>query len=277
MPSENSVASHYTHGGLLAAIRDGVAKLGKNIADVTIDDLAPVDEFHIGGRVATQSFLDQLDIDASHHILDVGCGLGGGSRFAAHAYGCHVTGVDITPEYVETGNELCNWVGLNDRITLEVANATALPHPDKEFDRAFMLHVGMNIANKALLASELHRVLRPGSKIGIYDVMRVSDGNLTFPVPWATEADGSSLSAVTEYKSALERSGFSIISERNRRDFALDFFAQLQAGMVNADGPPPLGLHILMGATAPVKVTNMIENISRNVIAPVEIIAVKKE
>ena len=277
MSDENLVARHYTHGGLVSAIRDGVAKLGKNIADVTIDDLGPVDEFHIGGRIATQSFLDQLDIDASHQILDVGCGIGGGSRFAAHAYGCRVTGVDLTREYVDTGNELCDWVGLNDRITLEVANATALPLPDEEFDRAFMLHVGMNIANKELLASELHRVLRPGSKIGIYDVMRVGDGDLTFPVPWAIEADGSSLSTATEYKTALERSGFNIISERNRRDFALEFFAQLQAKMINADAPPPLGLHILMGATAPVKVKNMIENISRNIIAPIEIVAEKTE
>ena len=77
--------------------------------------------------------------------------------------------------------------------------------------------------------------------------MRVSDGNLTFPVPWATDDDGSSLSTVTEYKTALERSGFNLISERNRRDFAVVFFAQIQAGMVNADGPPPLGIHILMG------------------------------
>ena len=183
MPDENLVASHYTNVGLIGAIRDGVARLGNNIADVTIDDLGPVDEFHIGGRVATQNFLDQLDIDTGHHVLDVGCGLGGGSRFAAHAYGCRVTGVDLTREYVETGNELCDWIGLSDRIDLEVANATALPLPDEEFDRAFMLHVGMNIANKELLAAELHRVLRPGSRFGIYDVMQVNDGNLTFPVP----------------------------------------------------------------------------------------------
>ena len=275
MPDENLVASHYTHGGLIGAIRDGVAKLGKKLADVTIDDLGPVDEFHIGGRVATQNFLDQLDIDTGHHVLDVGCGLGGGSRFAAHAYGCRVTGVDLTREYVETGNELCDWIGLSERINLEVANATALPLPDEEFDRAFMLHVGMNIANKELLAAELHRVLRPGSRFGIYDVMRVSDGNLTFPVPWAMEADGSSLATVTEYKTALERAGFNILSVRNRREFALDFFARLQARMVNADGPPPLGLHILMGSTAPMKMKNMIENISRNIIAPVEIVAEK--
>lgn len=275
MPDDQLVANHYTHGRLLKAIGDGVAKLGKTTASVDIDDLGPVDEFHIGGRVATQNFLDQLDIGPGHHVLDVGCGLGGGSRFAAHAYGCRVTGVDLTREYVETGNALCSWVGLSDKITLQVGNATALPYPDETFDRAYMLHVGMNIADKELLMSELHRVVRPGAKIGIYDVMRVNDGELTFPVPWAAEPEGSSLASVATYKAALERAGFKVVAERNRRDFALEFFAKLQAKVASADGPPPLGLHILMGSTAPVKVKNMIENISRNVIAPVEIVAEK--
>jgi ubiquinone/menaquinone biosynthesis C-methylase UbiE len=275
MPDDRLVANHYTHGELLKAIGDGIAKMGKSTASVDIDDLGPVDEFHIGSRVATRSFLDQLDIDAGHHVLDVGCGLGGGSRFAAHAYGCRVTGVDLTPEYVETGNVLCSWVGLSDRITLQVGNATALPHPDETFDRAFMLHVGMNIADKDRLMSELHRVVRPGARIGIYDVMRVNDGDLTFPVPWAASAEGSSVASVPAYKAALERAGFRITAERNRRDFALEFFAQLQAKAAGAGGPPALGLHILMGSTAPLKVRNMIENISRKLIAPVELVAEK--
>lgn len=275
MADEQLVANHYAQGGLLEAIGEGVAKLGKSIATVNIDDLGPVDEFHIGGRVATQSFLEQLDIGPSHHVLDVGCGLGGSSRFAAHAYGCRVTGVDLTREYVETGNVLCAWVGLGDKITLQVGNATALPHPDEAFDRAYMLHVGMNIADKNLLISELYRVVRPGAKVGIYDVMRVDEGDLTFPVPWAAGPEGSALASVATYKAALRRSGFNIIAERNRRDFALEFFAKLQARVASSDGPPPLGLHILMGSTAPMKVKNMIENISRNLIAPVEIVAEK--
>lgn len=276
MPDVQLVASHYTHGGLLKAIGDGVAKLGKTSASVGIDDLAPVDEFHIGGRVATRGFLDQLGIAASHHVLDVGCGLGGSGRFAAHTYGCRVTGVDLTQEYVETGNALCAWVGLANKVTLQVGNATALSHPDATFDRAYMLHVGMNIADKARLMSELYRVVRPGAKIGIYDVMRVNDGELTFPVPWASGPEVSALASVASYQAALERAGFQLVAQRNRRDFALEFFAQLQAKAASASGPPPLGLHLLMGSTAPLKVKNMIDNISRDLIAPVEMVAEKR-
>jgi ubiquinone/menaquinone biosynthesis C-methylase UbiE len=275
MPESTLVAKHYTHGSLVDAISRGIQAIGKTADTVDIDDLGPVDEFHIGGRIATASFLDQLDIDPGHHVLDVGCGLGGASRFAANKYGCRVTGVDLTQEYVDTGNVICQWLGLDEKINLESEDATQLPHPDETFERAYMLHVGMNIAEKQSLANELYRVIRSGGRLGIYDVMRVGDGELTFPVPWASEPRGSSVDPIEIYKSALKAAGFNILAERNRRDFALEFFAQLKSKAARADGPPPLGLHLLMGSTAAAKIGNMIENISRNVVAPVEIVAEK--
>ncbi len=276
MPDARTVAQHYGHGELVDAIRRGIERLGKSVADVQIDDLAPVDEFHVGGRIATEAFLDQLGIDESHHVLDVGCGLGGGSRFAAHRYGCRVTGVDLTPEYVSAGKLLCEWVTLDARIQLQVEDATALPQRADTFDRAYMMHVGMNVADKPSLAAELYRVVKPGGRVGIYDIMKSSDGELTFPVPWAMRPDGSSVSSPATYKAALEEAGFHLVAERDRREFALEFFADLQAKVAHASGPPPLGLHILMGETASVKVKNMIENISRGLLAPVELVAEKR-
>ena len=71
------------------------------------------------------------------------------------------------------------------------------------------------------------------------------------------------------------KAGFTIIAERNRRDFALAFFADLRAKTAAAGGPPPLGLHVLMGKTTPEKAQNMIDNISNDRIAPVEVIGRK--
>lgn len=271
----NLVANHYTRGDLLSAIRAGVEKLGKTPETVTIEDLAPVDEFHIGGRMATRSFLDQIGIRPEDHVLDVGCGIGGASRFAARTYGCQVTGIDLTEEYVETGNTLCSWLGLENRVKLSQGNALAMSLPDATVDKAFMLHVGMNIPDKASLAMEVWRVLRPGGVFGIYDIMEVGGDQLKYPVPWATVAKASSLASPANYKHSLMAAGFQIVSERDRREFALDFFERLKANSAVADGPPPLGLHILMGKEAPTKVKNMIENVSRNRVAPIELIARK--
>ena len=109
------------------------------------------------------------------------------------------------------------------------------------FDGAYMLHVGMNIENKEQLVAEVAHVLRPGAVFGIYDVMQTNSGEITFPAPWATTAELSFLAEPQRYKDALLTAGFQIIAERNRRDFALTFFANSRARTVAAAyGPPPL-------------------------------------
>jgi SAM-dependent methyltransferase len=276
MPELSDVSKHYAHGDLTEAIRSGLALQAKSTDAVTIDDLAPVDEFHIGGRRASEDFLDQLAFGTRTKVLDVGCGLGGAARFVANRYGSQVTGIDLTAEYVETGNTLCKWVGLDQRISLHEGSALAMPFTERSFDGAYMLHVGMNIEDKEKLAGEVARVLRPGSVFGIYDVMRTGPGGLAFPVPWAATAGLSAVADSDRYKGALEKAGFDILAERNRRDFALAFFADLRAKTAAAGGPPPLGLHVLMGKNTPEKVQNMIDNISTGRIAPVELIARKR-
>ncbi len=275
MSGETAVADHYTHGALLAAIRSGVEALGKTPETVTVDDLAPIDEFHIGGRKASEHFLGQLSLSAETQVLDVGCGLGGGARFAASRFGCRVTGIDLTAEFVETGQALCTWVGLENRVELRQGSALDLPFEPARFDAAYMMHVGMNIADKARLIAEVARVLKPGGTFGIYDIMRSGEGELTFPVPWAEAAATSAVEPPETYKEALAAAGFAVAAEENRRDFALAVFAETAAKMAAAGGPPPLGIHLLMGATRAEKVKNMVENVSAGRIAPIELIAKK--
>lgn len=274
MPELEAVENHYSHGKLVEAIRAGVGQLGKTPDSVSVDDLAPVDEFHIGGRTATEGFLDQLDLSPDDHVLDIGCGLGGASRFAAQRYGCRVTGIDLTDDYVRAGEALCRWVGLHSVISLDRGDATAMPFASGTFDKAFMLHVGMNIDNKELLALELYRVLRPGGRLGVYDVMRMGDGELRFPVPWATTPAESRVSSPATYRGTLEAAGFRVLAEADRSEFALGFFEQLRA-TGNGGGSSPLGLHLLMGDSAGEKVNNMIENVAEGRVAPCEIIVEK--
>lgn len=275
MPDNDLVADHYTHGSLLDAIRQGIEKLGKTEATVTLEDLGPVEEFHIGGREASAEFLDQLDLAPDESVLDVGCGLGGVARFAASHYGSRITGVDLTPEFVMTGQVMNTWVNLQDRVTLEQGSAMALRYEDGSFDKAYMMHVGMNIADKPSLMKELFRVLKPGGRLGVYDIMRTSAEELTFPVPWASEPGGSALATVDEYRLALESAGFLVAGERDRHEVAVKFFDRLKASTTAAGGPPPLGLHIVLGADAAKKTANMVENVKAERIAPIELFALK--
>lgn len=272
---EETVSNHYTHGGLLYEIQDAIARLGKTTDSITIEDIAPVDEFHIGGREATDHLLGQLDFCEASHVLDVGCGLGGASRYISNKRGASVTGVDLTQEYVEVGRMLCRWVGLEDKVSLLQASALDMPFEAGCFDGAIMLHVGMNIADKAQLFSEVFRVLRPGACFAVYDIMQLTPGKLSYPVPWASEESTSKLASPAEYRNALEQAGFRVADENSRQAFALEFFRNMAARAKDAEGTPPLGLHNLMQESTPVKISNMVRNIQAGLIAPVEIIARK--
>ena len=273
---KDGITAHYTHGQLLERIIDGMAAIGKTPGTVTVDELGPVDEFHIGGREASEDFIGQLQLSAKDHVLDIGCGFGGTARFVASRFGSRVTGIDLTPEFVSTGQCLCEWVGLSRQVELHQGDATAMPFPDECFDAAFMLHVGMNIADKAGLFAEVHRLLKPGAVFGVYDVMQTSEEPLVYPVPWATAPENSALASPGQYVSTLERSGFEIIKTRDRREFASDFFSRTRRTLEKSGGAPPLGVHIAMGHSAPVKISNMVENIATGRVSPVEIIANKQ-
>ena len=275
MSYEQSVSQHYTHGSLLNSIEAAIPKLGKTIDSISVEDLGPVDEFHIGGRVATDNLLCQLNFTEKDHILDVGCGLGGASRYIANKYNNQVSGIDLTQEYIDTGIALSKWVGLDDKVSLHQGSALSMSFHNETFDGALMLHVGMNIEDKVQLFKEVYRVLRPGAYFGIYDIMRNNNGNLTYPVPWATMDSTSKLATSEEYKEDLSEAGFKILKNNNRRDFALEFFKQLRAKTEANGGPAPLGLHTLMQETTPAKIKNMIDNIADNLISPNEIIVQK--
>ncbi|MFP3984013.1 MAG: class I SAM-dependent methyltransferase [Desulfurivibrionaceae bacterium] len=276
MTHRERIKEHYRHGDLLNAILAGIEHLGKTPETVTPDDLAPVDEFHIGGRTASEIFLDQLGFSGRDHLLDVGCGLGGTSRFVADRYQSRITGIDLVKEYIQTGAVLCNWVGLNHLIALQQGDVLNLPFADSTFNGAFMMHVGMNIQDKASLFAEVNRVLRPGALFGIYDVMQTTAGKMAYPVPWASNSSTSQIKSPETYKTVLEETGFAIDSERNRHSYAVKFFEQMQKNAGTSKEPPALGPHILMGDDARVKAENMIANVSSGCIAPVEIIARKR-
>lgn len=268
------VAEHYTHGSLLEKISSGINALGKSPGTVTVDDLAPVDEFHIGGRVASEEFIGRLGLQAGDQVLDVGCGIGGTSRFICDRYGCRVNGIDLTPEFIETGQALCEWVALTGRVELTVGNALAMPFESRQFDAAVMLHVGMNIPDKAGVFDEVYRLLKPDALFGVYDVMKTGDEDLAYPVPWSSVPETCALASQSQYAAALQGAGFELVEMRNRRDFAADFFEETRRRMQARGGtPPPLGVHIAMGDDAPVKIRNMIENIAAGRCAPVEIIS----
>jgi SAM-dependent methyltransferase len=268
---EKAVARHYGVGDLKDRILKAVAAAGIDPDRIAAEQLAPVDEFHIGGRAATLHAVAKMGLAPEHHVLDVGCGIGGATRYLASTVGCRVTGIDLTPGYIEAAEDLARRTGLADRIAYRVASALAMPFDDGAFDAAITLHVAMNIKDRTGLYREVARVLKAGAVLCVYDVMKGGNEGLEFPVPWAETPATSHLTTPQEMQVLLRDAGFAVEEVEDRTAFAVDFFRRGLAG--TTAGAPPLGLHIVMGATARERFRNMLAAAEGGAIAPTVMIA----
>jgi SAM-dependent methyltransferase len=115
MPLEEEVARHYAGLDCVRVVLDALRAAGKDPERLSIDDLAPLGEFHIRGREATVELGQALGLGADHHVLDVGSDLGGASRYFAHTYGVRVIGIDLTPEYCRLATRFARSIGFEGR------------------------------------------------------------------------------------------------------------------------------------------------------------------
>lgn len=272
MATEDAVSRHYSTGDMLGRIEKALRKVGVNPDAPGIDDLKAMDEFHTGGLEATSALLDQLTILPETRVVDMGCGIGGTARHILHRYGARVRGIDLTPAFVEVGQELNRRMHLDGALSLEVGSVTALPVEDASADLVTMFHVGMNVEDKVALFAEVGRILAPGGTFALFDVMRDDPTEeLQFPLPWAEGAQTSQVDLPETYRAAASAAGLHLAAERSRRQFALDFFRRV-FDRIEREGMPAMGIHLLMGESAPVKLRNYVANVEAHRIAPVEMI-----
>jgi ubiquinone/menaquinone biosynthesis C-methylase UbiE len=271
MSIEDTVTAHYTHGTLGDAILAAAKQGSADPTRLTLQDLAPVDEFHLGGIEATEHFVPQLGIEPGTKWLDVGSGIGGPARHIVDHGKCRVTGIDLVPEFCSVSRLLTEKVGLSGKVEFHQGSALAMPFADGSFDGAYTMHVAMNIEDKPALYREVHRVLKPEAIFGIYDILAgpVPDP-LVFPVPWASSGKTSFLASIGEMVALLEHAGFDILVRTDRRAFAREFLERMRQRA--AAGLPALGIHIVMGEGYKEKISNLRSNIEAGRCSPWEIV-----
>ncbi|MDA0240399.1 MAG: class I SAM-dependent methyltransferase, partial [Proteobacteria bacterium] len=217
-----SIAAHYGADDILERILAALVAAGADPDHPTQEQLALFDHMHGRGYIATREHVEQAGITVGMTVLDVGCGIGGPARYMAAVLGCTVSGIDLTPEYVEVGRELTRRCGLQDQVDLVQGNALDLPYDDNSFDHVYCHNVTMNIEDKAGLAAEIARVLKPGGQFSCAEVAQGPGGAPYFPLPWARDPADSFLVTPEAMKAALEAGGLRVIeqSEGARHDAA---------------------------------------------------------
>jgi SAM-dependent methyltransferase len=229
-----------------------------------VEDLAGLDQLHAGSVAATEHLLDALDLTPGTTVLDVGSGVGGPARLAAARHGCQVTGIDLSPDFVDLARRLTERVGLTGQVTFDVGSATRLPYGDGTFARALLSHVGMNIPDKAPVFAEVRRVLEHGGLFAVYEQMRTGDGELTYPLPWAEDETSSFVEPVERYVELLRTAGFTVERTEDR------------TAALAAMGPPPPGALTpgdLFGPAFAERIRNSTAATTAGIVGPVLLVA----
>ena len=138
-----------------------------------------------------------------------------------------------------------------------------MPFSDDSFDVVWTEHAQMNIGDKMRFYGEMTRVLRSGGRIAFHDVFQGENRSLEFPVPWAADPSISFLVPAESVRKLLESFGLRCVYWEDRTSDSLEFFNR-RIEVLSREGPPPLGLHLLMGADAVQKFKNLARNLQQN-------------
>ena len=253
------INAHYTEGDLMIAVLDVLRAWGKDEGVLRPDELAPIDQFHVGGRDATLALAKRSGITASTKVLDVGGGLGGPARTLAATYGCAVVVLDLTEAFCSVGEMLTERSELSDFVTFDIGDALDLPYPDASFDLVWTQHSSMNIADKTTLYSEITRVTKPKGRLALHEIMAGPVQPVHYPLPWARDPSISFLWAPEQVRALLAHLGY--------REVLWDDITDQSA---NAPGSSPVssasapGLQTIAGADFPERAANLRDNFAKH-------------
>jgi ubiquinone/menaquinone biosynthesis C-methylase UbiE len=236
---------HYGRGGLAAMIINALRAAGKDPDALAIEDLAPIDQLHLRGREATLELARLAGITPSMQVLDVGGGLGGPARTLASEFGCALEVLDLTEEFCRAGEVLTARTGLADLVSFRHSSALEMPYPNATFDVAWTQHSSMNIADKERLYVEIRRVLRPGGRLAMHEILAGEVSPIHLPVPWARDPSLSHLRPPEEVRAILKDIGFEELAWTDETTSALRWQQKRLAATPTTT--PPLGIHLVFG------------------------------
>jgi ubiquinone/menaquinone biosynthesis C-methylase UbiE len=135
-----------------------------------------------------------------------------------------------------------------------------LPFADGQFDAAMTIHVAMNIASKDKIYGEARRVLKPGARFGVYDILQGEGGEVLFPVPWARNPSISHLATPDAMQSLLTGAGFKIVDVHDSTEESQLWFEAMAARMSQATAPA-VTFQAFLGNDFPEMASNQVKNL----------------
>lgn len=226
---DDNVQDVYSQAGdMLSHILAFLKSIDIDPDNLSWDDLHVCDQMHSRGIEATREHADHAGITADMHVLEIGCGIGGASRYLAHEKGCRVTAIDLTQDCVDAASDLSARCGLAEMTEFRQADATNLPFSEAAFDHVWSHAMTMNIQGKTKLASEIARVLKPGGQYSCCEVALSGPGDPYYPLPWASDASSSFLVPPDDMIAALEAGGLKFVRRIDINDAYLTYLDDIR-------------------------------------------------
>lgn len=111
---------------------------------LTVSDFTPIDVIRPTNNELLSDFLSRYNNTVPLKILDIGCGLGGASRYLA-SLGHSLIGCDVLPHFIELGRRINSLVNLSGNVTLQNKGIYDVEVEPSSFDIVILLGVLMNI------------------------------------------------------------------------------------------------------------------------------------
>ncbi len=112
-------------------------------------------------------------VQATKHVLDAGCGIGGSSLFLAENFQCQVTGISLSAKQVATANQLASDRQLSELCHFQQSDFTQTPFADNSFDIVWAIESVCHAERKSDFIQEAYRVLRPGGRLIMADFFQL--------------------------------------------------------------------------------------------------------
>ncbi|WP_455356569.1 SAM-dependent methyltransferase [Streptomyces sp. SYSU K217416] len=157
------------------------------------------------------------------HLLDIGCGVGGGSLYWAQEHGATVTGLTVTAEHIPVIADFARQAGVADQVTPLLGDIHDLDE-ERRYDAAYA-NESSGYMDRERLFQVVARALKPGGWFGIQE-------HFICRPEWTDFIDGyykTRLGTLAEYINAAEAAGFELEQDEDVTDRVAEFWVQSMA------------------------------------------------
>lgn len=189
--------------------------------------------FHFAPRYGNEPFLAsiqrhqhylalRLGLEPGKRAMDVGCGVGGPMREIARFSGAQVVGVNNNSYQVGKGRGYNEDEGLSDLCSFLESDFMQIEQPDASFDAIYGIEATCHAPDKCALFKELHRLLKPGGRIAVYEWCLTEDYRSENPEHLAAKRgieEGNGLpdiATIEETRAAFADAGFTLLDAHDK-------------------------------------------------------------